>query len=232
MSDKASPAFKELVYDGIFAKNPIFVLALSLCPAVAVTSTAITALGMGAAVVYVLTMSCALASLFRRVIPHKIRIPAYITMIAFNVTLVQLLMSAFLPELYASLGVYLALVVVFAIILARMEVFASSHKVIPSMVDGFSMGLGFALGLLLIGVIREFLGSGCFFGLPLIPEESFTPILMAILPPGGFIVIGLLIGLFNVIGAKRKEAALAREKAAQAPLAAPTLAPVSETAEG
>ena len=231
MSDKASPAFKELVYDGIFAKNPIFVLALSLCPAVAVTSSAITALGMGASVVYVLTMSCTFASIFRKVIPHKIRIPAYITMIAFNVTLVQLLMSAFLPELYASLGVYLALVVVFAIILARMEVFASSHKVIPSMVDGFSMGLGFALGLLLIGIIREFLGAGSFFGMPLIAEEDFTPILMAILPPGGFIVIGLLIGLFNVIGDKRKEAAKAKSAAAKQVVTNP--APVAaEAVEG
>lgn len=229
MQDKPTPPFRDILYEGIFAKNPIFVLALSLCPAVAVTSTAITALGMGASVVYVLTMSCLFASLFRRVIPHKIRIPAYITLIAFNVTLVQLLMSAFLPELYASLGVYLALVVVFAIILARMEVFASTHKVIPSTFDGFSMGLGFAFGLLLIGVIREFLGAGTFFGMPVIPEEDFMPILMAILPPGGFITIGLLIGLFNVIGEARK--ARAEAKAAKAALAVPAAEPAAEHAE-
>ncbi len=205
MADKVSPPFRNLLSDGIFAKNPIFVLALSLCPAVAVTSTAITSLAMGASVLYVLTMSNTFTSLFRNVIPHKIRVPAYISIIAFNVTFVQLVMSAYLPHLYDALGVYLALVVVFAIILARAEVFASTHKVIPSFVDGFSMGLGFSLGLLLIGIIREFLGSGSFFGMQVIPEEHFVPILMVILPPGGFIVIGLLIGLFNVIGKARKQ---------------------------
>ncbi|RJO66139.1 MAG: electron transport complex subunit RsxE [Myxococcales bacterium] len=217
MSEKKAPPFTQLISDGVIFKNPIFVLALSLCPAVAVTSTAITAIGMGAAVLYVITMSNAFTSIFRKVIPHKVRLPCYITIIAFNVTLVQLVMSAYMPELYEALGVYLALVVVFAIILARAEVFASNHKVLPSMVDGFGMGLGFTLGLLLIGVIREFLGSGTFFGMPVIPEQHFTPVLMFILPPGGFVVIGLLIGLFNVLGDWRKRRA-AEAKASPVPV--------------
>lgn len=207
MSDMTSPSIKTLISEGIFAKNPVFVLALSLCPAVAVTSTAVTSLGMGVAVLYVLTMSNVFTSLFRHVIPHKIRVPSYITFIAFNVTFVQLVMSAFMPGLYNALGVYLALVVVFAIILARSEVFASKNKLIPSFFDGLGMGLGFLLGLLLIGVIREFLGYGTFFGMTVIAEENFTPVLMVILPPGGFIVIGLLIGLFNLIGDWRKRKA-------------------------
>ena len=206
MSEKTPPPISQLITDGIFSKNPIFVLALSLCPAVAVTSTAITSVGMGISVWYVITMSCLFTSIFRNFIPHKVRVPAYITIIAFNVTFVQLVMSAFLPQLYQALGVYLALVVVFAIILARMEVFASKNKMIPSFFDGFGMGLGFALGLLLIGIIREFFGSGSFFGIQIIPEENFIPILMVILPPGGFVVIGLLIGLFNAIGDWRKKA--------------------------
>jgi electron transport complex protein RnfE len=204
MSDANSPEIKTLIFEGIFTKNPVFVLALSLCPAVAVTNTAITSLGMGVAVLYVITMSNVFTSLFRNYIPHKIRVPAYITFIAFNVTFVQLVMSAFLPRLYESLGVYLALVVVFAIILARSEVFASKNKVLPSFFDGIGMGTGFMLALLLIGVIREFIGYGTFFGMTIIPEQYFTPVLMVVLPPGGFIMIGLLIGLFNLIGDWRK----------------------------
>ncbi len=203
MSEKPSPKLSTLITEGIFSKNPIFVLALSLCPAVAVTSEAISSLGMGVSVVYVMTMSSLLTSMVRKLVPHKVRVPVYISIIAFNVTFVQLVMMAFLPDLFQSLGVYLALVVVFAIILARLEVFASKNGVIPSAVDGFGMGLGFLFGLVLIGIIREFLGNGTFFGIHVIPEEHFTPILMAILPPGGFITIGLLIGLFNVIGKRR-----------------------------
>lgn len=216
-AQEKKPEIRQLLSDGIFAKNPIFVLALSLCPAVAVTSEAISAVGMGAAVVYVLTMSSILTSIFRNFVPAKIRVPVYITIIAFNVTLVQLIMMAFFPAIFEALGVYLALVVVFAIILARLEVFASKNKVIPSAFDGFGMGLGFFFGLLVIGIIREFLGSGTFFGMTIIPEENFTPILMAILPPGGFIVIGLLIGLFNVIGSWRE-----RKDFADAASASPT----------
>lgn len=216
MSEVKAPELKTLVLEGIFSKNPIFVLALSLCPAVAVTSTAINALGMGAAVLYVITMSNTFTSLLRHVIPAKLRVPCYITIIAFNVTLVQLIMSAYLPELYDKLGVYLALVVVFAIILARSEVFASKNKVLPSFVDGIGMGSGFLLGLLLIGVIREAFGAGTFFGLEIVPKEHFIPTLMFILPPGGFIVIGLLIGLFNVIGERRKRRAREAQEAASA----------------
>lgn len=200
MSFNQAPVMKDLLLDGVVRKNPIFVLALSLCPAVAVTSTAITSFMMGISVLYVLTMSNVLTSLTRAIVPHKIRVPVYITFIAFNVTFVQLVMSAYLPDLYDALGVYLALVVVFAIILARSEVFACKNKLFPSFVDGFSMGLGFLLGLLLIGIIREFLGGGTFFGMVILTEEQFPPILMLILPPGGFVVIGLLIGAFNHIG--------------------------------
>lgn len=183
---------------GVIVENPIFVLALSLCPALAVTASAITALTMGLSVMFVITANNVVVSLTRKLVNPKVRVPVYITSIATIVTLVQLLLQAFAPELYKALGIYLALIVVFAIILARAEVFASKNSVIPSFFDGLGMGAGFTLALLLIGCIRELLGAGSIFGVPVI-GDWYDPALIMILPAGGFILIGYLVGGFKIL---------------------------------
>ncbi|MDZ5724132.1 electron transport complex subunit E [Acetobacterium sp. K1/6] len=183
---------------GVIVENPIFVLALSLCPALAVTASAITALTMGLSVMFVITANNVVVSLTRKLVNPKVRVPVYITSIATIVTLVQLLLQAFAPELYKALGIYLALIVVFAIILARAEVFASKNSVIPSFFDGLGMGTGFTLALLLIGCIRELLGAGSIFGVPVI-GDWYDPALIMILPAGGFILIGYLVGGFKML---------------------------------
>ncbi|PKK87892.1 MAG: electron transport complex subunit RsxE [Candidatus Wallbacteria bacterium HGW-Wallbacteria-1] len=183
---------------GVIVENPIFVLALSLCPALAVTASAITALTMGLSVMFVITANNVVVSLTRKLVNPKVRVPVYITSIATIVTLVQLLLQAFAPELYKALGIYLALIVVFAIILARAEVFASKNSVIPSFFDGLGMGAGFTLALLLIGCIRELLGAGSIFGIPVI-GDWYDPALIMILPAGGFILIGYLVGGFKIL---------------------------------
>ena len=183
---------------GLIVENPIFVLALSLCPALAVTASAITALTMGLSVMFVITANNVVVSLTRKLVNPKVRVPVYITSIATIVTLVQLLLQAFAPELYKALGIYLALIVVFAIILARAEVFASKNSVIPSFFDGLGMGVGFTLALLLIGGIRELLGAGSILGIPVI-GDWYDPALIMILPAGGFILIGYLVGGFKML---------------------------------
>ena len=186
-------------YKGLFEQNPIFVLALSLCPALAVTSSATNALGMGLSVMFVITTNNIVVSLTRRFVNPTVRVPVYITSVATIVTLVQLALQAYAPGLYKDLGIYLALIVVFAIILARAEVFAAKNTVIPSALDGLGMGAGFLLAMLLVGVIRELFGAGTLFGYQIMPE-SYNPPLIMILAPGGFLLIGLLIGFFNVFG--------------------------------
>ena len=183
---------------GVIVENPIFVLALSLCPALAVTASALTALTMGLSVMFVITANNVVVSLTRKLVNPKVRVPVYITSIATIVTLVQLLLQAFAPELYKALGIYLALIVVFAIILARAEVFASKNSVIPSFFDGLGMGAGFTLALLMIGCIRELLGAGSIFGIPVI-GDWYDPALIMILPAGGFILIGYLVGGFKML---------------------------------
>jgi electron transport complex protein RnfE len=198
-----------LVHDGIFSKNPVFVLALSLCPAVAVTNSVQTSLAMGLAVLFVMSFNNLFTSLFRNYVHPKVRMPAYILIIATLVTTCELFMSAFFPTVYRALGVYLKLIVVFAIILARAEVFASKNRPLPALMDGFGMGLGFLVAMVTAGTLREVIGSGTFWGVPLFGSD-YQPILMVILAPGGFITIGLLIGLFRTIGEARERAG--REK--------------------
>ncbi len=185
---------------GVFEQNPIFRLALSLCPALAVTSTATNATAMGLAVLFVITANNMVVSVFRKLVNPKVRVPVYITSIATIVTVVQLVMEAFTPLLYKELSIYLALIVVFAIILARAEVFAAKNSIVPSMFDGLGMGAGFALAMILIGMIREVFGSGSIYGVQVM-GAGYDPALIMILPPGGFILIGLMIGTFNIIGA-------------------------------
>ena len=182
---------------GIIAENPIFVLALSLCPALAVTSSAINSLTMGLAVMFVITANNTVVSITRKIVNPKVRVPVYITSVATIVTVVQLVLQAYLPVLYKALGIYLALIVVFAIILARAEVFASKNKVTPSFFDGLGMGCGFLLALLSIGIIRELLGTGAIFGMKVL-GSWYNPALIMILPPGAFILIGYMVAGFKM----------------------------------
>ena len=202
----------QIFYKGLFEQNPIFRLALSLCPALAVTSTAINALAMGLSVMFVITANNVVVSIFRKVVNPKVRVPVYITSIATIVTVVQLVLEAYFPTLFKALSIYLALIVVFAIILARAEVFAAKNTVVPSFFDGFGMGSGFAGAMVLIGVIRELIGNGTVFGISLM-GEAYNPMLIAILPPGGFIMIGILIGGFNVLGQYKEKSREAQAKA-------------------
>ena len=177
---------------GLIAENPIFILALSLCPALAVTTSVINGLTMGLTVTFVITTNNVVVSLVRNLVNPKVRVPVYITSIATIVTVAQLILQAYFPELYKALGIYLALVVVFAIILARAEVFASKNSVIKSFCDGFGMGCGFTLAMLIISCIRELIGAGTIAGVPVF-GACYDPMLMMVLPPGAFILIGYLV---------------------------------------
>ncbi|MBP2649610.1 MAG: rnfE [Firmicutes bacterium] len=199
---------------GLFEQNPIFRLALSLCPALAVTSNVFSALGMGMAVMFVITTNNVVVSIVRRWVNQKVRVPVFITIIATIVTLTQLVLEAFVPVLYKELGIYLALIVVFAIILARAEVFAMKNGVVPSFFDGLGMGAGFALAMLAVGTVREVFGTGAFLGMQVLPVSYDGPLIL-ILAPGAFMVIGLMIGMFNVIGEYQNKQAEEKRKLAQ-----------------
>jgi electron transport complex protein RnfE len=190
------------LWDGIYHKNPIFLLALSLCPALAVTSNLKDAFWMGMAVAFVATASELLVSLVRDFISPKIRIPAYLALIGSFVTVVDLLMHAYQPDVYRSLGMYLALIVVFTLLLARCEVFASKVPPLIAMADGLGMGIGFFLGMLILAFFRELLGSGTIGTITVLPEENAAIVMK--LGPGGFITLGLLMGFFNWIKKKEK----------------------------
>jgi len=180
-----------IVWNGILKENPSLRLVLGTCPTLAVTTLALNGLGMGLSATFVLICSGVAVSALRNVIPGKVRLPAYITIIATFVTVLMMLVKAYLPALNSSLGVYLPLIVVNCIILGRAEMFASKNKVLDSALDGLGMGLGFTLTLVLMGTIREVLGSGTLFGLDLhLPVE---PMIVFITPPGGFFVFGLLM---------------------------------------
>lgn len=183
---------------GLILENPILVLALSLCPAIAVTSSVMTAITMGLVVTYVITFNNVVVSLIKNFVNPKVRVPIYITSIATIDTIAVLVLQAYAPLLYKELGIYLELVVVFAIILARAEVFASKNSVVRSFLDGFGMGCGFLGAMIMIGVIRESLGNGTILGYSVF-GQAYDPALIMILPPGGFILIGYLVGLFKMI---------------------------------
>ena len=183
---------------GIIKENPVLRLVLGTCPTLAITTAASNAIGMGVAATLVLVFSNATISLLKNIISDKIRIPAYITIIAGFVSMVQMLVKAYAPIIDKTLGIYLPLIVVNCIILGRAEMFASKNKVIPSILDGLGMGIGFTATLLLMGCIREILGSGTLFGIPLL-SKVIDPIIIFILPPGGFFVFGILIAISNKI---------------------------------
>ena len=182
---------------GFIKENPVFVLVLGMCPTLGVTSSAINGLGMGLATTFVLLMSNVVISLVKNLIPDKVRIPAFIVIIAAFVTIVQLIMQAYLPSLYKSLGLFIPLIVVNCIVLGRAEAFASKNGLLSSAIDGLGIGLGFSFALVLLGGVREVLGSGKLFDITLYSENYVT--LLFVLAPGAFIVLGYLIALINRI---------------------------------
>ncbi len=186
---------------GIIKENPTFVLLLGMCPTLGTTTSAVNGMGMGVATLFVLTLSNLVISLIRDYIPGKVRIPAFIVVIASFVTVVQLCMEAYVPALYATLGVFIPLIVVNCIILGRAEAFASKNGPLASVLDGLGMGIGFTASLTLIGMVRELLGSGAFFGHKLIAGDGM---LIFVLAPGAFIALGLMMAVFNILTAKVK----------------------------
>ena len=187
---------------GIIKNNPVFVLMLGMCPTLGTTTSAINGLGMGTATMFVLIMSNMIISLIKNFIPGKIRIPAFIVVIASLVTVVQLIMQAYTPDLYNSLGVFIPLIVVNCIILARAESFASKNKVLPSFFDGLAMGLGFTLALSILGAAREILGSGTILGFELFGGAA--PVSLFALPAGGFLGLGFMIALVQHLSNRKK----------------------------
>lgn len=187
-------SLKENLTKGFFRENPVFVLLLGLCPTLGVTTSAINGLGMGLATMFVLILSNVVISLVRNLIPKKVRIPSFIVIIASFVTIVDLLMAAYLPGLHEALGLFIPLIVVNCIVLGRAEAFASKNPIGHSAIDGLGMGIGFTFALLLLGGIREILGNYSLFGFKFLEADG---ILMFILAPGAFLVLGFIIGFFE-----------------------------------
>lgn len=189
---------------GIIRENPLFVQLLGVCPALATTSSLTNALGMGAAFTVVLIGSNLIISALKKFIPANIRIPAYIVVIASLVTVTEMLMNAYVPALYESLGIFIPLIVVNCIILGRAEAFASKNNPIASLLDGLGMGIGFTLALTLLATVREILGSGSFLGIPFANGLSAYTQTLFILAPGGFLTLGLFMGFFNYLAIRKK----------------------------
>ncbi len=189
---------------GFWSENPVFRLVLGICPTLAVTTTAVNGLGMGLATTFVLVSSNMVISMIRSFIPKKIRIPAFIVTIATFVTIVDLVMNGYFHALHKSLGLFIPLIVVNCVILGRAEAFASKNPIWISIVDGFGMGFGFAISLTVIGAIRELLGNGTILNISIF-GDSYQPLLLMIMPPGAFIVLGILLGLMNKVEIKIAE---------------------------
>jgi electron transport complex protein RnfE len=191
-----APPIRQLILNGIFGENPVFRLALSLCPAVAVTTTVMNGLILGVAVLSVQVLSSVTVALVRGFIHPRVRIPTYTIIIAVWVSVIDMVLAAFTPNLHAQVGLYVKLIVAFAIIISRLEMFASRYPLVPSFYDGLGMGLGFLLALVVIGAMRELLGNGSIAGFQLLAKK---PLLFFVLPAGGFFSIALLMALFNEI---------------------------------
>ena len=192
----------ERLYNGLIKENPTFVLMLGMCPTLAVTTSAMNALGMGLSTTVVLIFSNLLISLFRKAIPNGVRMPAYIVIVASLVTIVEFIMKAYTPALAKQLGVYIPLIVVNCIILGRAESYASKNPPVLSILDGVGMGLGFTFGLTCIGLIRELLGAGQIFGFQILSLKWFTPITIFVMAPGAFLVLSCLVAIMNIVRAK------------------------------
>ena len=196
---------KGIFLNGIFDENPTFRLVLGMCPTLAITYRASNGIGMGLATTFVLVFSNLVISLMRNMIPEKIRIPSFIIIIATFVTIVEMVMHAFLPELYETLGVFISLIVVNCIIFARAEAFAFKNPPLESAVDGLGMGLGFTFAITIVASIRELLSSGTVFGRQLMPP-GYEPMAFAVSPAGGFVILGLTLAVVNIIFARREAA--------------------------
>lgn len=193
---KKEKTLSSVFFNGILNENPTLRLVLGICPTLASTTSATNAVGMGAAATFVLVGSNVVISLLRNIIPDKIRIPAFVVVICTFVTLVEMIVKAFVPALYERLGIFIPLIVVNCIILARAEAFASKNGPLLSAADGLGMGAGFTLAITVIGMVREILGSGSIFGISIF-GAGFEPMLLALMAPGGFIVFGLVLGIAN-----------------------------------
>ena len=219
---KEQKSAAQIFLNGILKENPTLVLMLGMCPTLAVTTSAMNGLGMGLTTTVVLVLSNMIISLLRNIIPDKVRIPAFIVIIASFVTMVELLLEGFIPSLYDALGIYIPLIVVNCIILGRAEAFASKNSVILSIFDGLGMGLGFAIALTLIGAVREILGAGELFGVAILPVEEpimlgsfalkFEPIRIFGLAPGAFFVVALLTAIQNKVKKSMEEKGKNAEK--------------------
>lgn len=187
---------------GLIKDNPVFVGLLGMCSTLAITTSLANALGMGLAVTAVLTMANVVISLMRKIIPHDIRIPVFIIVIAGFVTIIEMVMEAYVPQIYRSLGIFLPLIVVNCIILARAESFASKNGVLLSMLDGLGMGLGYTIAICSISLFREIIGAGSILGLPLL-GESYQPALIMILPPGAFITLACILAFLNKLESRK-----------------------------
>lgn len=195
-------AYWERIYNGVVKENPAFILMLGMCPTLAVTTSAINGLGMGLSSLVVLAISNVVISLLRKAIPDEVRLPAYIVIVASFVTVVELLMEAYLESLYAALGIYIPLIVVNCIILGRAEAYASKNPPLLSLFDGLGMGLGFTVALVIVGSIREILGAGSIFGIAL--PGNFEPIAFFVRAPGAFLVLAVVVAIMNAVGIKSR----------------------------
>lgn len=205
MNSANQKSCKQIMLNGLLKENPTFVLMLGMCPTLAVTVSAINGLGMGLTTTVVLALSNVFISLLRKVIPDKVRIPAFIVIIASFVTVVQLLLQAYIPFLYSALGIYIPLIVVNCIIFGRAESFASKNEPLISIFDGIGMGLGFTVGLTTIGLIREMLGAGTIFDVPVLVNLGYTPMTIFIMAPGAFLVLAFLVAGMNIVRKKMEE---------------------------
>lgn len=191
----------ERIYNGLVKENPIFIMMLGICPTLAVTTTASNGIGMGLSTMAVLVLSNLVISLLRKAIPDSVRLPAYIVIVASLVTVVQLLIQAFMPSLYDVLGIYIPLIVVNCIILGRAEAYASKNPPMPSVFDGIGMGLGFTVALTLIAMLRELFGSGTLFGNQVMPA-AYQPISILVKAPGAFLVLAFIVAIMNAVKIK------------------------------
>ena len=194
----------ERLYNGIVKENPTLILMLGMCPTLAVSTRAMNGIGMGLSTTAVLIFSNLVISLLRKAIPDKVRLPAYIVIVASLVTVTELLIEAYLPSLYEALGIYIPLIVVNCIILGRAEAYANKHTPLLSVMDGIGMGIGFTLALTVAGLIREMLGNGTAFGAQILPA-SIEPMGIFVQPPGAFLIIALIIAVQNAIGIKTRQ---------------------------
>ncbi|MEA5060696.1 MAG: electron transport complex subunit E [Clostridia bacterium] len=203
-------SLSSIFFNGILTENPTLRLVLGTCPTLAVTTSAVNGIGMGLAATFVLVGSNLVISLLRNFIPDKVRIPAFIVVICTFVTMVQMILQAYVPVLYENLGLFIPLIVVNCIILARAEAFASKNTPLHSVMDGLGMGIGFTLAITIIGCIRELFGAGSLFGLQIM-GAAYQPMLILVLAPGGFIVFGVVLGIANIIMKRVQDKQAAKE---------------------